>query len=160
MRLIIALLLIAHMSKAQVVIAPDSTGMYQYQAIIKTDIPSEDNYKRLKNYIALNYASANDVIQLDTKEQIILKGIFAIHHTLTEHLIYHTLIIDIKDQKIRITFKNFRVVVKRYDNRFEEEGNWLTFPNKEKTIKKTAEKLEEIIADLKAHLQKNIKDDW
>ncbi len=143
-----------------VTIAPDSTGMYTYREVIETGLGAEQNYNRVKNYIAINYRSANDVIQFDIKEQIIAKGIFTVSHTMVTHYIHHTLVIDIKDNKIRITYRDFRVTVKDQDNRFEDKGHWLSFPNKDKTIKKASEKLSEIMKDLRSNITTPVKDDW
>jgi len=147
-------------TNAQNLIKQDSNGVYFFREILENDFSKDENYNKVKSYIAINYKSLKDVIQLDTKDQIIVKGNFNISHTMTTHTIHHTLTIDIKDKKIRITYNSFRVTVKNYDNLFEDDGNWLTFPNKEKTIKKTSERLSEIIEGLRKHMKTVIKDDW
>lgn len=158
--IIIITLFITSAHTQDVTIAPDSNGIYIYREVIETGLTADENYKRIKNYIALNYRSANDVIQLDTKEQIIAKGIYSISHTFYTHRIHHTLITDIKDNKIRITYTDFRVTVKDQDSNFEDKGHWLHFPNKEKTIRQASEKLAEIIKELRSRLTQTVKDDW
>lgn len=150
-------------AQAQTVnIAPDSTGMYLYREVIETGLTADENYKRIKNYIALNYRSANDVIQLDTKEQIIAKGIFTNSYTFYEEKVYHTLILDIKENKIRITYTGFsgQFGTSARIWKYEENESAFGFPKK-KALKKSNEKLTEMIKEFKLVILKPVKsDDW
>jgi hypothetical protein len=64
-----------------------------------------DLYLLAKEWIAINYVSANDVIQMDEKEigKIIVKGIFIHRNMGVDYKYHHTLKIETKDGKARIT---------------------------------------------------------
>ena len=66
-------------------------------------------FKRTNNWIARNYNSANDVIQLSDPEagQIICRGISGGTFDLgfTRYVSY-TMVIDIKDERMRLSFEN------------------------------------------------------
>ena len=55
-----------------------STIFPEYQGIVNSNIPASDLYTKAKLWIAENFRSANDVIQLDSPETgtIICKGIY------------------------------------------------------------------------------------
>ncbi len=61
-------------------------------------------YNKLKEWIALNYNSAKNVIQLDSKEKIIVKGNFSYFSKAFNNEIYfdHTLILSIKENKFKV----------------------------------------------------------
>ena len=46
-----------------------------YSNVYTTDKTTEQVYSKAKEWIALNFKSANDVIQLDTSDKIIIKGL-------------------------------------------------------------------------------------
>ncbi|MDV7187923.1 DUF4468 domain-containing protein [Lutibacter sp. TH_r2] len=74
-----------------------------YYEIIKVDsLSKEQIYKRSKEWIALNYKSANDVIQFDTTDKIIVKGIFKIPYLTYEHTYNHSLIVSFKENRYKI----------------------------------------------------------
>lgn len=143
-----------------VTIAPDSTGMYLYRIVIETDHLKAVNHKKIIDYIAYSYKSANDVIQLNTEDKVIAKGNFSISLYGYAHSVDHTLIFDIKDNKIRATYTQFKVNIKDKTNNFENEGHWLYFPSKDKIIKKSSEQLSVIIPEMIKSLKQTVKDDW
>lgn len=74
-------------------------------------ISQEDLYKKTLSWLAINYNSANDVIQFKDPDtgQIICKGMGSIS-MFGEFYYKYTMIIDIKKEKIRIKFKNIHSV--------------------------------------------------
>lgn len=78
----------------------DKNGYYE---IIKADSLSKQQiYKRAKEWVALNYKSAKDVIQLDTEDKIIIKGIFKVPYLVYEHTYNHSLIMSFKDNRFKV----------------------------------------------------------
>lgn len=106
MRLIILILLLPILSFAQIT---KIDNIYTYEKIVETEMSTDYIYSKAKAWIALNYVSANDVIQLDSNNKLISKGIFTTNY-MGSGKFRHTLIIDIKDNKYRITIKNFSYV--------------------------------------------------
>lgn len=83
-----------------------------YQGIVTTEGKSaSDIYAKAKTWIALNFKSANDVIQLDDKENgiLVVKGNTTSYYTFMKKKyparVHFTLKIDIKDNKFRYTFE-------------------------------------------------------
>jgi hypothetical protein len=78
----------------------DKNGYYE---IIEVDsLSKEQIYNRSKEWIALNYKSANDVIQFDTKDQIIVKGVFKIPYLTYEYTYNHSLIMYFKENRFKV----------------------------------------------------------
>ncbi|MBP0902912.1 DUF4468 domain-containing protein [Mariniflexile gromovii] len=79
--------------------------IHGYSKVINTpEMQQNELYVKLKEWLALNYKSANNVIQLDTKEKIIVKGNFSyFSKTFNNDIVFaHTLIFSIKDFKTKI----------------------------------------------------------
>lgn len=68
----------------------------------------EEIYILSKEWIVENYKSANDVIQMDEKDagKIIVKGIFVYNDMGIDFNYHHTLKVDLKDAKVRISLGN------------------------------------------------------
>jgi len=78
----------------------DKNGYYE---IIEVDsLSKEQIYNRSKEWIALNYKSANDVIQFDTEDKIIVKGVFKMPYLTYEHTYNHSLIISFKENRFKV----------------------------------------------------------
>ena len=45
-----------------------------YSKVFQTEKSNEEVYQKSREWIAINFKSANDVLQLDTKEKLIVKG--------------------------------------------------------------------------------------
>lgn len=109
MKYLIVIILIASsiFSNAQLVI--DSViGKYSISEVIQTDLNSHELYTLGKEWFALNFKSANAVVQLDVKdEKIIGKGVSTIHiiHEISKISIPLTIdlvvTLDFKDLKYR-----------------------------------------------------------
>lgn len=77
-----------------------------FTEIVKIDSLSKSKiYSRAKSWIALNYKSANDVIQLDSADEIIVKGNFEITNNVRyniKSIYYHTLILAFKEGRYKV----------------------------------------------------------
>ena len=88
------------------------TGKLTCKSILEFDsIPKSKLFDKAKEWISLSYHDANSVIQNADKESgnIICKGNFAtpIGLAMQNPNVSHTLIIDVKDGKIRVNFTDF-----------------------------------------------------
>jgi len=104
--IIIALLLPTFLSGQGLTIS-EATGKYTKQEVVEADSMTMDAiFKKAIEWITLNYNSANDVIQLNDREdgKIILKGNFKTNLWWKEGWIKHTLILEFKDNKFRYTY--------------------------------------------------------
>jgi len=75
-----------------------------YTEVVKTDnVNAEKIYNKLKEWISLNYKSANDVIKIDSKSKIILKGDFVFkannNDTVIDYKVINTLMFSIKEDE-------------------------------------------------------------
>ena len=82
-----------------------------YQGIVTVPGVAKDvSYPKIKAWIATNFASANDVIQLDDREngKIIVKGntvvLIKSVGLLVDTRVYFALTIDIRDERFRYTY--------------------------------------------------------
>jgi len=99
-KLLILLILLTNTFAFSQTINNDENGYYE---IIKVDSLSKKQiYNKSKEWIALNYKSANDVIQLDTEDKIIVKGIFKVPYLTYEHTYNHSLIISFKENRFKV----------------------------------------------------------
>ncbi len=88
-----------------------------YTEVIKLDsVSKEELYDRAKRFFVENYKSANDVIQLDDKEngEIVGKGVFKVNFNqgiagIQPTSVYHTILIAVKDGRYKYEIKNLIV---------------------------------------------------
>ena len=68
----------------------------------------EQLYKKALNWVAINFNSANAVIQLKDEEQgrLVCKGSGSFYYMMWDRHFDYTLIIDTKDSKIRLSFEH------------------------------------------------------
>ena len=52
-----------------------------YTEVIQVELTKDDLYQKLNEWVAVSYNSANEVIQLNTTEKIIIKGILTMPYT-------------------------------------------------------------------------------
>jgi hypothetical protein len=137
MRNIIILLFFPVFLSAQTVIIKDSFPTYQGVVNIENKSANEIN-ALVKSWIAINYKSANDVIQMDQKDKIIIKAKDKFSYD-TEFVVmfkkttivsycdlFYNIIFDIKDGKFRYTinYTDFKI------NNISGDINQLTQSNK------------------------------
>lgn len=120
-------------SDGQVQIPIDSsTGRVSYTEIVYADstLKKKDLFKKAIEWVALNYNSANDVIQLKDEEsgKIIVKGNMVVVINpmgfVFERRLKHTITIDTRDGRCRINITDFRgefKVSSQYETTLEQE---------------------------------------
>jgi len=88
------------------------SGEFQYQDVIDVEGRTKSElHAKAREWIAMNYISANDVIQLDDEERglMIVKGAYGgISHLLISNwTVRHTLKIESRDGRLRVTINQF-----------------------------------------------------
>lgn len=137
-------------------IKQNSEGVYECQVIKDVKNTSKDKlFGRAKLFFAKAYKSSKDVVQLSDKEvgKIVGKGIFVIN-VFKKADIYHTITIDVKDNKYRCTITDF-VYYSRGSGKMSFEKRMMM---KKKIIRKTQEKVNNTLKELESIMSKN--DDW
>lgn len=109
--LTIALAIATLAASAQTLELDATTGKYKVQAVeeLSQDLTKDQLFAKAKQWIALNYKSANDVIQLadENEGKIICKGNFPTDMFMKKGWIEHTMVLDFKDGRMRYTFTDF-----------------------------------------------------
>lgn len=144
----------------QTIVKDSISGKYQSEGVVVFDsIKADMIFTKAKEWIAINYKSANDVIQLADKEslKIIVKGNFKTSMFMKDGWIAHTLILDFKDNKLRYFYSNFSYYSSGSGS-LEFESKSLGF--KKSVIKTTEKNLIASIDDLKKYIIQNRKSDW
>jgi hypothetical protein len=143
-------------------ILPLDNGNVKYTGVVKVDgVNKKELYSRAKKWVVLSYKSANDVIQLDEKEDgiIIGKGNFGINYYSRNPIIKHTIQIEIKDGRYKYTVSNF-IYSDIKDSSFSIEKFPKSWAGKKKLYRTIDENAKSIIADLKTTMETESKDDW
>ena len=77
-----------------------------YQEVVDVELSQKEIHQKINEWVALNYKSAQDVIQLNTEDAIILKGNFSVNFRVqTISVIYrinNTLKFSIRDGKYKV----------------------------------------------------------
>lgn len=81
-----------------------------YSKVFQTDKSNEEVYQSVKEWIAINFKSANNVLQLDTKEKLIVKGTdkFTLAPRMSSYFNYYgdiMLTISIRDKRFKIDYE-------------------------------------------------------
>jgi hypothetical protein len=162
--LLFSFLATAFATFAQEIKLDPETELFSFTQVMSEEGKTKDQlFDSSKEWIALTYKSANDVIQSADKENgtIIVKGsIRIVSGLLVDGNIMHTLVLNFKDNKIKFTVTNFVYIARQngIENPFEK--NWL------KGVKKKCfERSEEFCNEAMFGLNKYIstskkKDDW
>jgi hypothetical protein len=144
---------------SQSITIDEKTGLYSYSEILEFDNKTKSElFTKCNEWIALQYRSANDVIQFIDKDngKIIAKGIIRIVVNGFEGNVRHTLIIDTKDNKVRATYTNFIYYAKGVPElNFEKKFSW-----RNKVINETETKVLQSIKELTNYIEDNNESDW
>ena len=100
-KLILLLLFIPLVSFGQK-INKDSNG---YTEVVEVELSKKDIHQKINEWIALNYKSAQDVIQLNKEYKLVIKGNFTFSTAYLQGLTYgvrNTLTFSIRDNKFKI----------------------------------------------------------
>lgn len=140
----------------------EETGKYTKRATVEIDSMAKVQiFKNAVEWIALNYKSANDVIQLKDEEggKIILKGSFSTGLFMKQGWIRHTLALDFKDNKFRYTYTDLSYFSTGSGEVLLESKNLY---NKKKAWLETESQIDKSMLSLKEYILKNkkIKDNW
>ena len=90
--------------------------------------------------------------------KIIVKGSFILEKVMYEGYLRHTLVIDVRDNKFRVKFDNFRLETNSYERNLEKDG----IGGKTKIMKQAAQRSEDFVVGLTKYIQENAskKDDF
>tara|TARA_R110002050_G_scaffold7172_3_gene28219 strand:+ start:441 stop:953 length:513 start_codon:yes stop_codon:yes gene_type:complete len=80
-----------------------------YTEVVEVELTKQQIHQKLNEWIAFTYKSANDVVQLNTEDKIILKGNFRVNLQVTTtkkfvfgYIISNSLSFSIRDNKYKI----------------------------------------------------------
>lgn len=157
--LFLLLIPILAMGQSQTLELSDETGKYQFQTTETFDgISKSDLYSKVKSWIALNYKSADDVIQLDdpSNDLVICKGNFTTSLFGKRGWIGHTIKIDFKEGKIRLTYTDLDYMSVG-SGRVAFESKSMGF--KKKIFAEAEGNINSSIQSIRKHISKK-KEDW
>ena len=143
-------------------IPPLENGLIVYSDVVKVDsVSATELYNRAKKWIALRYKSANDVIQIDNKEDKILigKGNFNIKYYTRNPVIGHTIQIETREERYKYTISNFIYSDNKGDS-FAIEKFPKGWAGKRKLYRTIDDKINTLISDLKKVIATEVDDDW
>lgn len=77
-----------------------------YTEVIHTELKQDAIYQKLMEWISINYKSAQNVIQLDTKDKVITKGNTVLNYssmnTIVKYSLSFTTVFSIQDNKYKV----------------------------------------------------------
>lgn len=77
-----------------------------YTEVVEVELSKKEIHQKLNEWIAVNYKSAQDVIQLNTEGKIIIKGNFSVNFSIKKYAfkyrIHNALSFSIRDNKFKI----------------------------------------------------------
>ena len=77
-----------------------------YSEVVEVDLTKQEIHQKINEWIAINYKSAQDVIQLNTEDKVSLKGNFSadfrIQNFTFTYRIHNSLTFSIRDNKFKI----------------------------------------------------------
>jgi len=144
---------------------PVKDGVFVYDGVVTVENTDKDAlYGRIYEWFARTYNSANDVIQLNDKEngKIVGKGIFKIDYYQRKPTISHTISVYVKDGRFRYVIEFLK-----YSDIQGDSFNLENFPkgwvSKGSLYKKVDEKIKNIIGSLIDYSKKQStieNEDW
>ena len=158
-RFLLVLLLISTSIVQAQKLEKNAEGIYEYQEVVEVKSkPASEIYTKALEWIALNYESSNDVIQLTDPDQnlIIGKGVFLVTLFLKTGEIRHTLKIEARDGRFRVTFDRFSYYSSGSGEILFEDR----MAGKKKIIQQTKDKIVESINSLKESILFTEEEDW
>ena len=88
----------------------DSNG---YTEVVEVELTKQQIYQKAIEWVALNYKSANDVIQLNTEDKLVIKGNYTFTYPSGEaYIIRNTTTISIRDNKYKIDLIPTSAIIK------------------------------------------------
>jgi len=151
-------------------IFPLKDGKVTYVGVVEIEgVTQKELHKRANFWFAKTYKSSQDVIQMDTEEQIISKGFYTIRAGGSglggyEMQVWNTLTIQFKDGKYRYIVEDFIGKNEQWDLLIELwNGTWnekIRNKRNAKVYPEVNEGMLNILASLKKEMSETINDDW
>ncbi len=138
-------------------------GAYEYSGAFEVyGASAGELYSRAKAWVANNYRSAQDVVQLDDKDahRLIVKGLTTTSWLLEIGYVRHTLTIETKDGKYRYSLGGF---VLSTDGGIGRDISPATKPKligKRGVIRRTHAEIAALITSLQIAMEVEADDDW
>jgi hypothetical protein len=141
------------------------TQLYTFTKVISVEGKTQDQlFTSIKEWIAINYRSANSVIQSADRDagNIVVKGSFKVNEGIRfTGDVLHTIILDFKDGKMRFEATHFAFQAERARDGYPFEGNWATGKKGlEKLVARSEEFCNESILSMEKYLSTSKKKDW
>jgi len=73
-----------------------------YTEVVDVKLTKKDIYQKINEWIAVNYKSAQDVIQLNTEDKVIIKGNYVLVLSNNSFRVHNSLIFSIRDNKYKV----------------------------------------------------------
>jgi len=77
-----------------------------YTEIVAVELSKQEIHQKINEWIAVNFKSANDVVQLNTENKVIVKGNFTCNFSFMKavatYRVHNSLIISIRDNEYKI----------------------------------------------------------
>lgn len=141
------------------------TGQYTFTQIINAEGKTKDQlFSIVKEWVALNYKSANSVIQSSDREagSLVVKGAFAVSEGLRfTGDVTHTLLINFKDNKIKLVATDFAFRSQTAVSGYPFEGNWAGGKKGlDRLLERSQEFCDGSVSNISKYISQSKKDDW
>ena len=74
----------------------------EYTEVIEVELSKKDIHQKVNEWIATNYNSAQDVVQLNTEDKVIVKGNYVVLMQNISYRVYNSLSFSIRDNKYKV----------------------------------------------------------
>ena len=74
----------------------------QISKVVEVELTKKEIHQKINEWIAINYKSANDVIQLNTEDKIIIKGNYKVVMNRNVFRIHNSLTFSLRDNKYKM----------------------------------------------------------
>ena len=86
-----------------------------YTEVIQVDLSKKDIYQKVNEWIAINYKSAQDVVQLNTEDKVIVKGNYIVVMGTKPHRVHNSLSFAIRDNRYKVDLIANSISVSTYE---------------------------------------------
>ena len=73
-----------------------------YTEVVDVELTKKEIHQKINEWIAVNYKSANDVIQLNTEDKVIVKGNYSVIMSNLSYRVNNSLVFSIRDNKYKV----------------------------------------------------------
>lgn len=136
----------------------DENGNYEYQGVVEVEGKSQTElFDEIKEWTALNFRSAQDVIQLEDRDNgiFIAKGYIPVMMKMYERYLYHTLRVETREGRYRYTINDFEIFTPSTNERYSLEKAMISQNDGDKvdTV------IKELLGNIETHLKEE-SEDW